>query len=144
MGEAKPSRASEAASLRRSLSAIFGFRGRPPGVVREGVEAHQSFAAAPAQWVEAHRDGEFAKAQHEAIGHRWGAGPIVIGPACEAGARALGRRLGTSAGAETPGPHPVPATSQGRPSWLGRWSCSPAQRGCPRGVRRGDRLRALA
>ena len=28
MGEAKPSRASEAASLRRSLSAIFGFRGR--------------------------------------------------------------------------------------------------------------------
>jgi len=43
----------------------------------------------------------------------------VLGQAGRARARALGRRLATSAGAETPGPHPVPATSQGGYSWLG-------------------------
>ena len=56
-GEAKPSRAGEAASLRRSLSAtFFGFRaGAPRG--GEGGEAHPSFVAAPVQAVEGHRDG---------------------------------------------------------------------------------------
>ena len=43
----------------------------------------------------------------------------MLGQAGRARARALGRRLATSAGAETPGPHPVPATSQGGYSWLG-------------------------
>ena len=46
-------------------------------------------------------------------------------------------------GAETPEPHSVPVTSQGGPSWLRPVSCSPAQRGCPPGVRRGHCLRAL-
>jgi len=54
------------------------------------VEAHQSFVAAPAKLVEHHRDGGFAEAQHEAIGHRRGVGPIVVGQAGQAGTRALG------------------------------------------------------
>ena len=80
--------------MRRSLSAIFGFRAGASGdIAGEGVEAHQSFVAGPAQLVEGHRDGGFAKAQHDAIGHRRGAGPIVVGQAGQAGARALGEAV---------------------------------------------------
>jgi len=108
------------------------------------VEAHLSCVAAPAQSVEGHRDGEFAEAQREANGDRRGARSTVVGRAGRAGLRTLGRRLGTSVGAKTPESHPIPAASQGGRSWVGRSSCSPAQRGCPRGVRRGERRRALA
>ena len=54
------------------------------------MEAHPSFVAVSVQSVEGHRDGGLAEAQREAIGHRWGAGPIVVGHLGQAGARALG------------------------------------------------------
>jgi len=90
------------------------------------VEAHQSFVAGSAQLVEGQRDGGFAEAQPEGFGDRRGARSTVVGQAGRAGVRTLGRRLGTSVGAKTPGSHPVPAASQGGRSWLGRLSCSPA------------------
>ena len=131
-------------SVRRSLSAILAFGPVAPGSGRDGVEAYQSFVVAPAgAAVEGHRDGRFAEAQREAIGHRRGARSTVVGQAGRAGVRTLGRRLGTSVGAETPGSPSIPAASQGGRSWLGRSSCSPAQRGCLRGVRRGECGRSL-
>jgi len=70
-GEAKPSGAGEAVSVRRSLSAILAFGPVAPGSGRDGVEAYQSFVVAPAgAAVEGHRDGRFAEAQREAIGDR--------------------------------------------------------------------------
>jgi len=107
------------------------------------VEAHPSFVVASVQSAEGHQDGGSAEAQREATGDRRGDGSTVVRQAGRAGVRTLGRRLGTSVGAETPGSPSIPAASQGGRSWLGRSSCSPAQRGCPRGVRRGECGRSL-
>ena len=107
------------------------------------MEAHPSFVVASVQSAEGHQDGGSAEAQREATGDRRGDGSTVVRQAGRAGVRTLGRRLGTSVGAETPGSHSIPAASQGGRSWLGRSSCSPAQRGCLRGVRRGECGRSL-
>ena len=115
----------------------------PLGSRGEGVEAHPSFVVASVQSAEGHQDGGSAEAQREATGDRRGDGSTVVRQAGRAGVRTLGRRLGTSVGAETPGSPSIPAASQGGRSWLGRSSCSPAQRGCLRGVRRGECGRSL-
>jgi len=143
-GRGEPSRAGEAASLRRSLSATFFFRAGACGERRRRRGGPSELRRSAAQSVDGHRDGGFAEAQREAIGDRRRARSTVVGQPGQAGLRSLGRQLGTSVGAETPGPHPVAAASQGGRSWVGRSSCSPAQRGCPRGVRRGERRGALA
>ena len=141
-GEAEPSRRSRVVEAKPqrdfwlSDRCLSGERRRRRG----GPSALRRSAGAVG---DGHRDGGFAEAPREAIGHRPGARSTVVGLAGRAGVRALARRLGTSVGAETPGSPSIPAASQGGRSWLGRSSCSPAQRGCLRGVRRGECGRSL-